>query len=98
RRQRLDGRGDDQDQAEHAEKDRERREPAAAGVAAPQSASEIADRAGRTRKDREAPAHPAPSLDHATCSFVSLADAVARLLTTTDPATSASMPHRRNVE
>ena len=64
----------------------------------PQSAREIGDRSAGGREHDQASTHPATFLDHATCSFGVSRTPLARFVTTVEPATSASMPHRRNVE
>ena len=77
--------GEDQHQAEHAQEDRERHEPALAGLArhSPRARSAIDPTAlaSMIRRRRDAAAF----LDHATSSFASLADAAARLVTTRRP-------------
>src|SRR4029077_10236528 len=63
RRKRLDGGGQNQHQAEDAEKPRERDEPALARLAAPQPAREIRDRsAGARGGDQPPPARAALSV------------------------------------
>src|SRR5262245_16661388 len=97
-RQCLDRRRQDQDQAEETQKDGERHQPAFAGIAVPETACEIGDRsAGASEHDHPAP-HSATFPDHAICSLSDRAGADARLVTSVGPATTASMPQRRNVE
>src|SRR6185295_6765161 len=73
-------------------------EPALAGVAAPQPAREIRGRAARAADHDEPASHPAMLPDHATPSFSALVVDDARFVTSVGPATSASIPQRRNVE
>ena len=79
-----------------AQKDGQRHQPALAGVALPHSARQVRDRsAGAAEHDQPAP-DPATLLDHATSSFGFAGDA--RFVTRVCPATSTSIPQRRNVE
>src|SRR5262249_25345790 len=98
RRERLYGRRENQDQAEDAQKDRERHEPAASGLGPPQAPGEIGDRsAGACDHDQATVEAAAVFDDHAPDSFSDAPGATACFVTTADPATSTSIPQRRNV-
>src|SRR5262245_24749938 len=87
RRERFHGRRENQDQAEDAQKHRQRQEPAAAGLGAPQAAREIGDRSPRARDHDQTTVEAASVFDdHVPASLVIIVD----------PATSTSTPHRRN--
>src|SRR2546421_705886 len=95
RGQRLHRGADDQDQSRRAEEDEQRREPLAAGTAAPQATRSIDDGRRRVRKHEPGSRQPAPTANHATSGSAS---AARRLDTRASPATRRSMPLRRNVE
>src|SRR5881409_2087621 len=98
RRQRLDGRRENQDESEQAHEDGQRHEPAFTGVAPPQSAREVRD--GRTRAPDHDQTTPdtASSCEHAISCSSGIGRDAARFVTMAEPATSRSSPHRRNVE
>src|SRR5205814_1477416 len=81
-RQRLDGRRENQHEAEQAEKAGQRHEPALAGIAAPQAEDEIHARPGRGGEhDYTAPDAATLLDDHATSSFSDVDGAATRLVT-----------------
>src|SRR5262245_21762671 len=96
RGQRFDGGSEDQHEAEETEEDGERHEPPLVRVAPPQAADQIGDRPSDAA-EHDQPARHAPAFFHATSSLSRLADADARLVTIVEPATSTSIPERRNV-
>src|SRR4029450_7376639 len=98
RRERLDRRGKNEDQAEDAHEDGQRQDPPPPGSLVPQAAGEIADRsAGADDHDQTAVETAAVFDDHAPDSFSDTAGAVGGFATTADPATGTSIPQRRNV-
>src|SRR5262245_16932661 len=96
--ERLHGRRENQDQAEETEEDGERHEPPVSGLVAPQAAGEIGNRSASGRNHDQATVEAASLFeDHSPDSFSDFAVAAADFVTTVDPATSTSMPQRRNV-
>src|SRR5436190_17947174 len=98
RRERLDSGRENQHETKYAEKHRKRQQPALSRLAAPQAACEVGDRSAGTG-DHDQPTLDAATLleDHAPDSLKDVAGVPARLTSTARPATSTSMPHRRNV-
>src|SRR2546421_12072650 len=91
RSERLDGRREDQHEAEYAEKYGQGQEPAVARLAPPGAADEIRDRAARRSQHDQTPPDPARLPDHhATSSFSGRARTVARFDPSVGPATSTS--------
>src|SRR5262245_24098409 len=98
RRERFHRRRKNQNQPEEAQEDGERHEPSMSGLVAPQAASEIGDRSTRARHHDQATVEASALFeDHDPDSFRDVAGAAADFVTTVDPATSTSMPQRRNV-
>src|SRR4030095_10675835 len=102
RGQRFDCRRQNEHQTEQAEKDGQGDQPPFTRLLAPQAVCQVGNRAaGGPEHDQPAP-ETASLLDHAisssSSSLSSLAVDAARLVTRVAPATSISIPQRRNVE
>src|SRR5262245_5443709 len=97
RRQGLDGGGENQHEPEQAEKHRQRNQPALAGVAAPEAARQLRGRSCRAADHDHPPAESSTLLEHQAYSLIDGIDTATRLVTMPVPATSTSMPQRRNV-
>src|SRR5262249_49711385 len=98
RRERFHGRCENQDQAEEAQKHRKWHEPSKSGFIAPQAADEIGNRPARTGDHDQATVEAAALFeDHASVSLSVVAGAAGGFVTTVEPATSTSIPQRRNV-